>query len=55
MASFCKQCSIELFGKDYGDFADLCKPGECTVVLCEECGIIEVDETGENVTDYSLG
>lgn len=43
MADFCKQCSIDNFGEDYGDLANL-RPdlvladGEGLLVLCEGCG-----------------
>jgi hypothetical protein len=43
MADFCKQCSEEIFGEDFGDFvfdADGPQPSEnyrCHV-LCEGCG-----------------
>ena len=51
MADFCKQCSIELFGEDYGDFkphnpAPL-KPGYGWPVLCEGCGPTLVNNEGE--------
>jgi hypothetical protein len=51
MADFCKQCSIELFGKDFGELANLGKgrelePDHGWLVLCEGCGPIYVDEEG---------
>lgn len=49
MAGFCKSCSTEVFGEDYGDFAGLCSVGEEVTVLCEGCGIIGVDYTGTRV------
>lgn len=51
MADFCKQCSIELFGKDTRDLADLLSKGDTeegkvAVVLCEDCGPTYVDHEG---------
>jgi len=57
MADFCYQCSQELFppqfwGKDFeglttvADLAD----GKAAVVLCEECGPIQVDDKGRCLT-----
>lgn len=47
MADFCKQCSIEHFGEDYGDLK-LGDPGEGYEfhVLCEGCGVTGVDKDG---------
>jgi len=55
MADFCKKCSIEMFGNDYGDLAKLSTPeqtaeGLFPVVICESCGTIQVDHTGECVS-----
>jgi hypothetical protein len=50
MADFCKQCSIETFGADYGDLKGLCKEDELIVELCEGCGPIQVDHTGKCVS-----
>lgn len=36
MASFCKDCSIRIFGKDFGDFAHR-KIGLISQRLCEGC------------------
>ncbi len=57
MADFCKQCSIEHFGKD---FKELARPdyapkltdedkeqGMGWAVLCEGCGFIIVDDDGK--------
>jgi hypothetical protein len=39
-----------MFGKDFGDFADLCEEGEFIMVLCEGCGEkVIVDHNGKNV------
>lgn len=55
MADFCKQCSIELFGEDYGDMAGITtRPGVCARVLCEDCGMTLVDHTGTCVSAYCL-
>lgn len=51
MADFCKQCSEQLFGQDFGDFKNL-SPQDCltadsfAVVLCEGCGTTQVDNSG---------
>ena len=55
MADFCKQCSIEIFGEDYGDLKGLStdkdtKEGKYPVVLCEECGPTHVDHEGRCVS-----
>ena len=55
MADFCKQCSEELFGKDFGDLAGITKPedwdkGLACVVLCEGCGSIQVDPEGRRIS-----
>lgn len=52
MADFCKQCSTELFGEDFGDFVGLStikqtEEGLYPLVLCEGCGAIQVDHTGK--------
>lgn len=51
MASFCKQCSIETFGKDFEDFARISTQLQTEenlypLVLCEGCGPTQVDHTG---------
>lgn len=55
MADFCKTCSIETWGKDHGDLANLSteqdtNEGLYAVALCEGCGDILVDHTGKKVT-----
>lgn len=55
MADFCAKCSIETFGKDYGDLANLSTPeqtaaGLFPVVICEGCGTVQVDHLGKCVT-----
>lgn len=59
MADFCKQCSIENFGEDFGDLAGLgngspLKPGEGWAVLCEGCGPTCVDDEGECIAKNCL-
>jgi len=59
MADFCKQCSIENFGEDFGDLAGMSteettKKKLYPVVLCEGCGPIQVDHTGKCVTNNCL-
>jgi hypothetical protein len=60
MADFCKQCSIEHFGKDHHDLAELSTPEDTTndlyaSALCEGCGPIQVDHTGNCVSDCFEG
>jgi len=55
MADFCRQCSVELFDKDYEDLKGLTssrkiKSGEYASVLCEGCGFIHVDHEGSCVS-----
>jgi hypothetical protein len=53
MAAYCKTCSEEIFGKDYGDLADTqrdpCGEDEGYSEICEGCGFILVNEKGECV------
>jgi hypothetical protein len=54
MADFCRQCGEEL-GLDC-DLDGLTTPedwarGYARVVLCEDCGVIQVDPNGNCVTD----
>ena len=37
MSEYCRQCSINVFGHDYGDLAGLAPPGQHTKALCEAC------------------
>ncbi len=46
MADFCKECSIVMFGEDFGDLAGLVEEGDVAVVLCEGCGTVAVDDEG---------
>lgn len=55
MADFCRQCSEELFGKDFEDFkgattAEDWSRNEAAVVLCEGCGPIQVDPDGSCIS-----
>jgi hypothetical protein len=59
MADFCKQCSIEYFGKDYGDLAEVTQRadwnnGLANVVLCEGCGPVQVDPEGRCTSEDCL-
>lgn len=64
MADFCNQCSKDM-GFSSGDLAGLSKPehtsqGRYPVVICEGCGIIQVDHEGNCVSpdchvDHSTG
>lgn len=59
MAKFCKQCSLELFGKDNEDFLGLTskskwEDGVATVVMCEGCGLIQVSPEGSCASDDCL-
>lgn len=55
MADFCKQCSEYIFGEDFGDMRGLVtedqflKQGVCANVLCEGCGVTQVNHLGECV------
>ncbi|UDL14069.1 hypothetical protein [Salmonella phage vB_SenS_S124] len=56
MADFCKQCSIDMWGKDTGDLSGLIteaevKEGYGAVVICEGCGVIRVDHEGKRLED----
>lgn len=55
MADFCRHCSLQHFGHDYGDLAGITTPedmaqGLYTWCLCEGCGdMIQVDPDGARV------
>lgn len=56
MADFCRQCSMELFGKDFGNMKGATtkedwEKGLAAVVLCEHCGHIQVDPEGNCVSN----
>jgi len=51
MADFCKACSIEIFGEDFGDLKGLISKreydkGMSRAAICEDCGYILVDPDG---------
>ena len=59
MADFCKQCSIDLFGEDFGDFKNISteentKNKLFLTALCEGCGLIQVDHNGICVSKNCL-
>jgi hypothetical protein len=59
MADFCKACSIELFGEDNGDLANITteqswEDGFAVTVICEGCGAIQVDPKGNCVSSDCL-
>ncbi|NCB96657.1 MAG: hypothetical protein EOM35_09505 [Negativicutes bacterium] len=56
MAEFCKECSIDMWGRDMKDLAGLVteqevKEGLGAVVICEGCGIIRVDHNGVRLVE----
>lgn len=56
MADFCKQCSFDMWGEDYGDMKGLSteehsKSGLFSLVLCEDCGPCQVDHEGSCVSE----
>jgi hypothetical protein len=54
VADFCTQCSIDIFGEDFGDMKGICKKGEMASVLCEGCGHVFVDHTGKCINGHCL-
>lgn len=55
MSDFCKQCSIDLFGKDFEDLRGLTTPADTdnglyAPAICEGCGFIQVNHEGECIT-----
>lgn len=51
MSDYCKQCSEEIFGRDFHDMKGLSTEedtsnGKYAVVLCECCGPCQVDHLG---------
>jgi hypothetical protein len=59
MADFCRQCSLETFGKDSQELANLSMPEDTAknmypVVLCEGCGSIQVNHLGACVSQDCL-
>jgi hypothetical protein len=59
MADFCKQCSEKIFKEDFGDMANISTADDTAndlyaAVLCEGCGITQVDHTGKCVHPFCL-
>ena len=59
MADFCKQCSIREFGEDYEDHKGLStlendKEGLYPTVICEGCGVIQVNSEGQCISPDCL-
>lgn len=59
MANFCRQCSIDMFGRDFKELAgdtteEQTKHGIVANVICEGCGFIQVNHLGECVTKNCL-
>ena len=51
MADFCKACSLEMFGEDFRELAEITTPedtarGQFAVVICEGCAGSLVDHEG---------
>lgn len=60
MADFCRQCSLEMGGEDFGDLKGLTKQrdwdvGKAVLVLCEGCDWIQVDPNGNCISDDCEG
>ena len=59
MADFCKQCSINTFGEDFGELAGITKEewwrsGTACTAICEGCGPIQMDHEGNCVSQDCL-
>lgn len=57
MSEFCKQCSNELFGEDLKDVAGITTAedtanGIYANIICEVCGVVQVDHEGSCVSHY---
>ena len=55
MAEFCRQCSIEVFDEDQQDFCGMTtiedeEKGLAAIVICEGCGLIQVNHKGECIS-----
>lgn len=46
MADFCKQCSILMFGEDFGDLKAV-TDADTEISVCEGCGVIRTDREGK--------
>lgn len=54
MADFCRQCSLRIFGQDFGDLKHLvteeqANEDKCADVICEGCGPTQVNRRGDCV------
>lgn len=59
MADFCKACSIDLFGEDHRELANIVTAqewaeGKVAVVICEGCGHTFVDSEGNCIHNHCL-
>ena len=59
MADFCKQCSIDMYGEDYGDLSNITQPEYeakqmYVCVLCEGCGPCQVKCDGTCISKDCL-
>lgn len=58
MASYCRTCSISMFGEDYRELAELMDEEQYTtdvgaLALCECCGPIVVDYNGSRMGAFA--
>lgn len=56
MANFCRQCSLDMFDKDYKELANITtkefwKQRKACVAICEHCGPIQIDPDGNCVSE----
>ncbi|KJZ17375.1 hypothetical protein TW86_03720 [Halomonas sp. S2151] len=54
MAEFCRECCVEVWGRDTGDLKDLCDESTLASVICEGCGPILVDHQGVRVERFRV-
>jgi hypothetical protein len=55
MADFCKQCSVDMFGEDFGEFRrESDDENLAWLVLCEGCGPVQVNRRGECISGDCL-
>lgn len=59
MADFCKACSVNMFGEDFKELANITQvaawqEGKAVTVLCEGCGPVQVDPDGNCVSTDCL-
>lgn len=55
MSDFCQECSIKMFGEDFGDMVHSQYELAPIDVLCEGCGPILVDSQGKKIDKSILG